>query len=60
MAIEDTRKRWGAVYAFGLKSLMIVLDMTIANVARGAIRSESRGATTSLRSCAASSARCPI
>jgi hypothetical protein len=40
MAIEDTRKCWGAVYALGLKSLMILLDMTIANVARGAIRSE--------------------
>ncbi len=40
MAIEDTRKRWLALYALRLKSLIIVLDMTIANVAQGAIRSE--------------------
>ena len=40
MAIEDARKRWLALYLLGLASLMIVLDMTIVNVAQGAIRSE--------------------
>jgi hypothetical protein len=40
MAIDDTRKRWLALYALRLASLMIVLDMTIANVVQGAIRSE--------------------
>ena len=38
MAIEDTRKRWLALYALRLASLMIVLDMTIVNVALPSIK----------------------
>ena len=38
MAIEDTRKRWLALYALRLASLMIVFDMTIVRVALPSIK----------------------
>ena len=38
MAIEDTRKRWLALYLLCLASLMIVFDMTIGNVALPSIK----------------------
>jgi EmrB/QacA subfamily drug resistance transporter len=38
MTIEDTRKRWLALYLVCLASLMIVLDVTIVNVALPSIK----------------------
>src|SRR5919197_989953 len=40
MPIEDTRKRWLALYLLCLASLMIVLDVTIVNVALPSIKTD--------------------
>jgi EmrB/QacA subfamily drug resistance transporter len=40
MTIEDTRKRWLALYLLCLASLMIVLDVTIVNVALPSIKED--------------------
>src|ERR671936_2868959 len=40
MTIEDTRRRWLALYLLCLASLMIVLDVTIVNVALPSIKED--------------------
>src|ERR671936_2791689 len=40
MTIEDTRRRWLALYLLCLASLMIVLDVTIVNVALPSIKTD--------------------
>src|SRR2546430_10998600 len=40
MTIADTRTRWLALYVLCLGSLMIVLDMTVVNVALPSIRQD--------------------
>src|ERR671931_1834141 len=40
MTIEDTRKRWLALYLLCLASLMIVLDVTVVNVALPSIKTD--------------------
>src|SRR2546428_3698751 len=48
MTIADTRKRWLALYVLCLGSLMIVLDVTIVNVALPSIRQDLGFSETSL------------
>src|SRR3989449_2090141 len=48
MTIADTRKRWFALYVLCLGSLMIVLDVTIVNVALPSIRADLGFSQTSL------------
>src|SRR5947199_6211769 len=48
MTIADTRKRWFALYVLCLGSLMIVLDVTIVNVALPSIRQDLGFSGTSL------------
>src|SRR2546426_162803 len=48
MTIADTRKRWFALYVLCLGSLMIVLDVTIVNVALPSIRQDLGFSQTSL------------
>src|SRR5215212_6482838 len=48
MSIENNRTRWLALYALCLGDLMIVVDMTIVNVALPSIRSDLGFSETSL------------
>ena len=48
MTIEDNRRRWLALYVLCLGSLMIVLDVTIVNVALPSIRQDLGFSETSL------------
>src|SRR5881398_3011932 len=48
MTIADNRTRWFALYVLCLGSLMIVLDMTIVNVALPSIRQDLGFSETSL------------
>src|SRR2546426_6425847 len=48
MTIADTRKRWFALYVLCLGSLMLVLDVTIVNVALPSIRQDLGFSETSL------------
>src|SRR3954449_2075134 len=48
MTIDDTRNRWLALYVLCLGSLMIVLDVTIVNVALPSIRADLGFSETSL------------
>src|SRR6266487_2287418 len=48
MTIADTRTRWLALYVLCLGSLMIVLDVTIVNVALPSIREDLGFSETSL------------
>src|SRR5438552_8468948 len=48
MTIADNRTRWLALYVLCLGSLMIVLDMTIVNVALPSIQSDLGFSETSL------------
>src|SRR5437868_6763695 len=48
MTIADTRTRWLALYVLCLGSLMIVLDVTIVNVALPSIRQDLGFSETSL------------
>src|SRR5919199_1076938 len=48
MTIENTRTRWFALYVLCLASLMIVLDVTIVNVALPSIRTDLGFSETSL------------
>src|SRR5512133_3051037 len=48
MTIADTRTRWLALYVLCLASLMIVLDVTIVNVALPSIREDLGFSETSL------------
>src|SRR5947199_10201185 len=48
MTIADTRTRWLALYVLCLGSLMIVLDVTIVNVALPSIRGDLGFSETSL------------
>src|SRR5919199_2430036 len=48
MTIADTRTRWLALYVLCLGSLMIVLDVTIVNVALPSIRTDLGFSETSL------------
>src|SRR5437764_5113142 len=48
MTIADNRTRWFALYVLCLGSLMIVLDMTVVNVALPSIRQDLGFSQTSL------------
>src|SRR6266545_3451912 len=48
MTIDDNRRRWLALYVLCLGSLMIVLDVTIVNVALPSIRTDLGFSETSL------------
>src|ERR671931_2352944 len=48
MTISDSRRRWFALYTLCLASLMIVLDVTIVNVALPSIRGDLHFSETSL------------
>ena len=48
MTIADTRTRWLALYVLCLGSLMIVLDMTVVNVALPSIKKDLGFSETSL------------
>src|SRR5215217_3318916 len=48
MSIQNTRTRWLALYALCLGDLMIVVDMTIVNVALPSIRTDLGFSETSL------------
>src|SRR5216117_3996100 len=48
MTIDDSRTRWLALYTLCLASLMIVLDVTVVNVALPSIRQDLGFSETSL------------